>query len=103
MVTHPSIRPSTHPFSQTRQSWDDPLLGDALEDPGCSVQAAHAGSQGGDVEAQQKEETHQGDLEEEGKQTEGGRGWGGVESAQQLHPVQFRCSQLLMKTMRADH
>ncbi len=73
----PSIT-STHPFSQEGQSGDDPLLGNALEDPGCSVQAAHAGSQGGDVEAQQKEETHQGDLEEEGKQTEGGRGWGGV-------------------------
>lgn len=98
-----SIHPSTHPSCQEGQSWDDPLLGDALEDPGCPVQAAHAGSQGGDVEAQQKEETHQGDLEEEGKQTEGGRGWGGVESSQQLHPVEFRCSQPLMKTMRTNH
>jgi len=78
-------------------------LGNALEDPGCSVQAAHAGSQGGDVEAQQKEEAHQGDLEEEEKQTHGGRGWGGVERTQQLHPVQFRCSQYLIKTMTTTH
>lgn len=97
------FHPSTYPSSQEGQSGDDPLLGDALEDPGCCVQAAHAGSQGGDVEAQQKEEAHQGDLEEEGKQTEGGRGWGGVESSQQLHPVRFRCSQPLVKTMRANH
>lgn len=97
-----SIQLSTHPSSQEGQCGDDPLLGDALEDPGCSVQATHAGSQRGDVEAQQKEETHQGDLEEEGKQTEGGRGWGGVQSSQQLHPVEFRCSQPLMKTMRTD-
>lgn len=78
-------------------------MGNALEDPGCSIQAAHAGSQRGDVEAEQKEETHQGDLEEEGKQTEGGRGWGGVGSSQQHHPVQFRYSQPLMKTMRTNH
>lgn len=73
-LIHPYIHSPTHPVSQEGQSGDDPLLSDALEDPGCSVQATHAGSQGGDVEAQQKEETHQGDLEEEGKQTEGGRG-----------------------------
>lgn len=51
-----------HPLSQEGQGRDDPLLGNDLEDPGCSVQAAHAGSQGGDVEAQQEQETHQGDL-----------------------------------------
>ena len=81
--THPSLlwhHSSTYPSSQEGQSGDDPLLGNALEDPGCSIQAAHAGSEGGDVEAQQKQETHQGDLKEEGKQTEAGRGWGGVES-----------------------
>lgn len=93
----------THPSSQEGQRGDDPLLGDALEDPGCSIQAAHAGSQGGDVEAQQKEEAHQGDLEEEGKQTESGRGWGGAEGSQQLHPVQFRYSRPLMKTMRTSN
>lgn len=93
-------RPVTHPSSQEGQSGDDPLLGDALEDPGCPVQAAHAGSQGGDVEAQQKEEAHQGDLEEEGKQTEAGRGWGGAEGSQQRRPVQFRYSRPLMKTMK---
>lgn len=65
----------THPSSQEGQSWNNPLLGDALEDPGRSIQATHAGSQGRDVEAQQKEETDQGDLEEERKQTEAGRGW----------------------------
>lgn len=69
---------STHPSSQKGQTGNDPLLGNALKDPGCSIQAAHAGSQGGDVEAQQKEETHQGDLEEEGKQTEGEKGWVGM-------------------------
>ncbi|TNN52805.1 hypothetical protein EYF80_036979 [Liparis tanakae] len=73
----PCPAPFTHPSSQEGQRGDDPLLGNALEDPGCSVQAAHAGSQGGDVEAQQKEEAHQGDLEEEEKQTHGGRGWDG--------------------------
>lgn len=93
-------RPVTHPSSQEGQSGDDPLLGDALEDPGCSVQAAHAGSQGGDVEAQQKEEAHQGDLEEEGKQTEAGRGWGGAEGSQQRRPVQFRYCRPLVKTMK---
>lgn len=90
----------THPSSQEGQGRDDPLLGDALQDPGRSVQAAHAGSQGGDVEAQQKEEAHQGDLEEEGKQTEAGRGWGGAAGSQQRRPVQFRCSRPLMKTMK---
>lgn len=91
---------STHPSSQEGQGGNDPLLGDALEDPGCPVQAAHAGSQGGDVEAQQKEEAHQGDLEEEGKQTEAGRGWGGAEGSRQRRPVQFRYSRPLMKTMK---
>ena len=67
-------QPTTHPVSQEGQGRDDPLLGDALEDPGCAIQAAHAGSQGGDVEAQQKEETHQRDLQEEGKQTSEGVG-----------------------------
>lgn len=94
---------STHPSSQKGQTGNDPLLGNALKDPGCSIQAAHAGSQGGDVEAQQKEETHQGDLEEEGKQTEGEKGWGGDESSQQLRPIQFRYSQPLIKTMRNHH
>ena len=77
-VMHACMHASTHPLSEEGQSGDDPLFGDALEDPGCSVQAAHAGSQGGDVEAQQKEEAHQGDLEEEGKQTGGWKrmGWG---------------------------
>lgn len=75
-----STHPLTHHSPQEGQPGDDPLLGDALEDPGCSVQATHAGSQGGDVEAQQKQETHQGDLKEEGKQTAAGRGWGGAES-----------------------
>lgn len=73
-----SIFSCTHPCPQEGQSWNDPLLGDALEDPGCTVQAPHAGSQRGDVEAQQKEETDQGDLEEEGKQTESGSGWAGL-------------------------
>lgn len=72
-----SIFSCTHPSTQEGQSWNDPLLGDALEDPGCTIQATHAGSQRGDVEAQQKEETNQGDLEEEGKQAEAGRGWVG--------------------------
>lgn len=98
-----STPPFTHPSSKETQSWDDPLLGYALQDPGCCVQAAHTGSQGRDVEAQQKEETHQGDLEEEVKQTKGERGWGGVGSSQQLHPVQFRHSRLLTKTMRTNH
>lgn len=73
-----SVFSCTHPSAQEGQSWDDPLLGDALEDPGRTIQATHAGSQRGDVEAQQKEETHQGDLEEEGKQTQAGRGWVGL-------------------------
>lgn len=96
-----SIFSCTHPSAQEGQSWDDPLLGDALEDPGRTIQATHAGSQRGDVEAQQKEETHQGDLEEEGKQTEAGRGWVGFGSSQHLHPVQFRCIQPLVKTTSA--
>lgn len=74
-VKVPSIISYTHPSSQEGQSRNNSLLGDALEDPGRSVQAAHTGSQRGDVEAQQKEETDQGDLEEESKQTEAGRGW----------------------------
>lgn len=53
----------THPLSQERQSWDYSLLGDALQDPGCAIQATHARGQGGDIEAQQEKETHQGDLE----------------------------------------
>lgn len=75
LLQFPGIFSYTHPSSQEGQSWNNPLLGDALEDPGRSVQATHAGSQGGDVEAQQKEETNQGDLEEGRKQTEAGRGW----------------------------
>lgn len=80
---------STHPSSQEGQWGDDPLLGDALQDPGRSVKAAHARRQGGDVKAQQKEETHQGDLEEDGKQTEGEKkkGWGGVAISQKATPM----------------
>lgn len=73
---------NTNPFLKKPESWDDSLLGDTLEDPGCSIQAAHAGGQGGDVETQQKQETNQGDL---GKnKTQRGR------ECRVLHPALFR-------------
>lgn len=34
------------PFSQKGHCRDDPFLGNALKDSGCSIQAAHARSQG---------------------------------------------------------
>lgn len=81
-ITQDTLDGFTHPMSENAQGWDDFLLSDALEDPGCPVQAAHAWGQGGDVEAQQKQEAHQGDLGK--KQTERGRECSG------LHPTQFR-------------
>lgn len=100
LVKVTSVFSCTHPSAQEGQSWDDPLLGDALEDPGRTIQATHAGSQRGDVEAQQKEETHQGDLEEERKQTQAGRGWVGLGARNTYTQVQFRCIQPLVKTTR---
>ena len=74
-MDHPSIHPArqTHPLCQEGEGWDDPLLGDDLEDPGCPVQTAHAGGQRGDVEAQEKQETHQGDLGSWNKTKIGGK------------------------------
>ena len=48
----------THPLPQTGQCGDHFLLGDALQDPGGSIEASHTGGQGWDVQAQKEQETH---------------------------------------------
>lgn len=40
----------TNPTSKEGECGDDVLLGDALQDPGCSVEPSHAGGQGRDVQ-----------------------------------------------------
>lgn len=54
----------TNPTSKEGEHGDHVLLGDALQDSGRSVEPSHAGSQGRDVQPQQKQETHQRYLEE---------------------------------------
>lgn len=54
----------TYPFPQAGKCRDHLLLGNALQDPGSPVESPHAGGQGGDVQAQEEQEAHQGHLRE---------------------------------------
>ena len=56
----------TYSFAEDSNNRDDVVKGDALKDPGCSIQAAQDRREGGDVEPDQKHPADPGYLREGG-------------------------------------